>query len=68
MRGASLLAATLGLLVACTPAPDRHSPAVAAPPSPAAAKHYTMVCKNSETGASVACGTKNAVMVGMKED
>jgi hypothetical protein len=25
-----------------------------------------MICRNSQTGASVECGTPNAVMVGMK--
>ena len=42
---------------------------VAAPaPTPAApAKMVTMVCRNSQSGASAECGTPNAVMVGVKE-
>ena len=42
-----------------TPAPS---------PTPAPAKMETMICRNSQTGQSVACGTPNAVMVGMKEN
>ena len=36
--------------------------ATAAPP-----KMATMICRNSQTGASAECGTPNAVMVGIKE-
>jgi len=28
----------------------------------------TMICRDSQTGKSVACGEANAVMVGMKEN
>ena len=41
------------------------APQIAAPAPPA--KMETMVCRNSQTGASAECGTPNAVMVGMKE-
>jgi hypothetical protein len=61
----SLLAAT-SLAAACQP---KTVPANPPPPQAAAppAKMVTMVCRNSQTGASVECGTPNAVMVGMKE-
>jgi hypothetical protein len=42
-------------------------PPQAAAPAPAPAKMVTMVCRNSQTGASAECGTPNAVMVGVKE-
>jgi hypothetical protein len=67
MRLSCLLAAALGVLVACAPPQDRR-PRAAPPPSPPPAKHYTMICKNSQTGAKAACGTRDAVMVGLKED
>jgi hypothetical protein len=60
----------LGALCACSPPPRRDHRERAAAPAPAPPppeKHFTMICKNSQTGASVACGTPNAVMVGLKE-
>ncbi len=58
----------LGALCACSPPPRRdHRERAAAPAPPPPEKHFTMICKNSQTGASVACGTPNAVMVGLKE-
>ena len=66
MRPTFVLAAALGLLVACSPPPIRRQHAPPSPPSPA--KHYTMICKNSQTGARAVCGTRDAVMVGLKED
>ena len=35
--------------------------------APAPVKMETMICRNSQTGASVECGTPNAVLVGVKE-
>ncbi len=72
-RSAAALAMTVVSLAACAPAPaakapapPAQSPAVAAPaPSP---RHATMICRNSQDGRKVACGTPNAVMVGIKED
>ena len=59
----------LGALASCGPAQPTPAPppqaAVAPPPS---AKMATMVCRNSQTGAKVECGTPNAVMVGIKEN
>ncbi|HEY5090608.1 MAG TPA: hypothetical protein VIK30_11605 [Polyangia bacterium] len=60
-------------LAACGPA---KSPQAAAPPVAAAApapppvppRHATMICRNSQDGRKVACGTPNAVMVGIKQD
>ena len=60
----------LGLLAACSPKPAPPPPPapVAAAPAPAPPpKLVKMVCRNSETGKSVACGTPNAVMVGMTD-
>jgi len=60
-------------LVACSRAsttarpPPPPSVAMAVKPAPPP-KMATMICKNSETGSSVRCGTPNAVMVGMKEN
>ncbi len=50
--------------------PANPPPPQAAAPAPAPAappKMVTMVCRNSQTGASAECGTPNAVMVGTKE-
>ena len=62
-----LLAATA--LAACQPktVPANPPPPQAAAPTPPPAKMATMICRNSQTGASAECGTPNAVMVGMKE-
>ena len=60
-------------LAACqpksVPANPPPPPQAAAPPPPPAvqSKMVTMVCRNSQTGASAECGTPNAVMVGVKE-
>jgi len=70
MRG-TVLIPILGLLAACSPKPEAPPPVaakVAAPPTPAAPpKLVKMVCRNSQTGKSVECGTPNAVMVGMTD-
>ena len=62
--------AGLSALGSCGPAPQPATavpvPVKAAPPPPA--KMATMVCRNSQTGAKVECGTPNAVMVGIKEN
>ncbi|MDQ2861148.1 MAG: hypothetical protein M3T55_10600 [Pseudomonadota bacterium] len=69
----ALQALALLTLAACAPA---KAPQTAAPPqapapvaaAPAPAKHATMICRNSQDGRNVACGTPNAVMVGIKQD
>ena len=70
MRG-TVLILILGLLAACSPKPEAPPPApakVVAPAAPAAPpKVLKMVCRNSQTGKSVECGTPNAVMVGMTD-
>ena len=43
-----------------------NAPANAAAPPPA--QNMVMVCRNSQTGQKVECGTPNAVMVGMKPE
>jgi hypothetical protein len=68
----TLVILTVGVLAACSPkpaAPLAAEPAqVAAPPKPAAPpKLVKMICRNSQTGKSVECGTPNAVMVGMTD-
>jgi hypothetical protein len=72
LGAAGVLALSLISLAACGRAPAGRGPSAVAPPpaaaQPAPAKHYTMVCRNSQTGRKVECGTPNAVMVGMKED
>jgi len=60
-------------LQACAPSPAKASSAAAAPaaapaPAPTPVKHATMICRNSQDGRNVACGTPNAVMVGIKEN
>ena len=67
------LALMLVALAACAPAktPQSAAPVAAAPAPPLAAapaKHATMICRNSQDGRKVACGTPNAVMVGIKDD
>ena len=67
----ALAALILATLSACAPAkaPQAAAPPAAAPaPPPPAARHATMICRNSQDGRDVACGTPNAVMVGIKED
>ena len=72
MRG-TVLILIFGLLAACSPKPAAPPPEPArAAASPTAApasppKLLKMVCRNSQTGKSVACGTPNAVMVGMTD-
>ena len=71
-RAAPALAALiLVTLSACAPAKTPQTaapPAAAAPASPGPPRHATMICRNSQDGRTVACGTPNAVMVGIKED
>jgi hypothetical protein len=55
----------------CEPSPQAATakPPAATPTAAARApppKMMKMICRNSQTGASVECGTPNAVMVGMK--
>lgn len=77
----AVLTLALVALQACAPAPQSNASQVnahqtAAPQSPAAApkappapaKHATMICRNSQDGRKVECGTPNAVMVGIKEN
>lgn len=45
-------------------APQNAAVNAAAPP----AKSMVMICRNSQTGQKVECGTPNAVMVGMKPE
>ncbi len=65
-----VLALTMGPLWACSPAPA-HAPTPAAavnrtaPPAPPP-KMMRMICRNSQDGRKVECGTPNAVMVGME--
>ena len=58
---------TLDALTGCERAPAARQ-AVAPPPPPPPAKNMVMVCRNSQTGQKAACGTPNAVMVGMKPE
>jgi hypothetical protein len=64
----------LGLFLpcACSPSPQAAAPApvaAAAPtPPPPPAKKATMICRNSQDGRPVECGTPNAVMVGIKTE
>jgi hypothetical protein len=81
-RALAVLALALLSPWACSPAPRSNPPEVAAPavapPPPAAparaqapaapAKRMTMICRNSQDGRKVECGTPNAVMVGIKEN
>ena len=62
-----LLVAPLAACEKTAPA-NPPAPRASAPPPPpaAAAKMVSMICRNSQTGASVECGTPNAVMVGTK--
>ncbi len=63
----SSLALVAAALTGCQKSVPANPPAPqAAAPAPPA-KMVTMVCRNSQTGASVECGTPNAVMVGTKE-
>ena len=65
----SILATGLAL-AACQPKSvpaNSPAPQPAAPAPAPSAKTVVMVCRNSQTGASVECGTPNAVMVGTKE-
>jgi invasion protein IalB len=72
LGAAGALALSLVLLAACGRTAAGRAPSAAAPPPaaapPAPAKHYTMVCRNSQNGRKAECGTPNAVMVGMKAD
>lgn len=70
MRSISLLLfiLTLGTLTGCQRAPAAKQEVVAPPPPPPPAKNMVMVCRNSRTGEKAACGTPDAVMVGMKPE
>lgn len=58
----------LACLMACSPKPAERPPATAKVAAPAASpKLVTMICRNSESGKKVECGTPNAVMVGMAD-
>ena len=61
---ATFLALIVGLLVGCSPKPGAPPvpTRVAAPP-----KLVKMICRNSQSGKTVECGTPNAVMVGMAD-
>ena len=62
-----ILVLSLGALSACSPAPRAAptKPAAAPTSPPPPARMAIMVCRNSQNGRKVACGTPNAVMVGM---
>lgn len=68
----TILTLTLAPLAACAPTPGSKTPQAPAPrpvaAAPAPARHATMICRNSQNGRKVECGTPNAVMVGVKED
>ena len=69
----ALLTLAAAPLAACAPtkAPQTATPPPAPAPVaavPVPAKHATMICRNSQDGRNVACGTPNAVMVGIKQD
>lgn len=69
----ALTALALSAVWGCGPKTAAPAPTPAEPPSPPKtaappAKMATMICRNSQDGRSVACGTPNAVMVGIKED
>ena len=71
----SSLLLTLGVLGACSPSAKHDggsattaAPAPPPPPVAAPAKVMKMVCRNSQDGRNVECGTPNAVMVGMKPE
>ncbi len=69
IRVAAAWAMAGAVLSACSPAPKAAAPKAAPPPPVAAAppaKTMKMVCRNSQTGADVECGARDAVMVGMK--
>ena len=69
MHSTALLTAFIALTAtgACSPPNMRPAPPPTRPAVPAPAKAMVMICKNSQTGLKVECGTSNAVMVGMKE-
>jgi hypothetical protein len=70
-RRALVLPPLLCILWACSPAAPPKPPAaavIAPAPSPTPAKSMKMVCRSSQTGQAVECGTPGAVMVGMKEE
>ena len=62
----NLAITTAILMSACTPKPQAVQPAKPVPAPPA--RMLTMICRNSQTGLTVECGTPNAVMVGSKEN
>ena len=63
---------SLATLGACSkpaqpaPPPEPAAAQPAAAPAEPPAKPMKMVCRNSKTGAKAACGSPNAVMVGME--
>jgi hypothetical protein len=69
---AALAILALGAAGGCAPAHTRQAaapkpaPAAALAPPPAPARMMKMICRNSQDGRPVACGTPGAVMVGMK--
>jgi hypothetical protein len=68
-----ILALASGALWACSPASDTPASPLAPAQPPASqaaapARNATMICRNSQDGRSVACGTPNAVMVGIKQN
>lgn len=71
-KAMAALAPTLAPLAACAPAPGSKTPQAPAPrpvaAAPPPARHATMICRNSQNGRKVECGTPDAVMVGVKED
>ena len=65
-RRSQIIFAAIVSLAGCSPTP-KAAPPPAAPVAAPPARMLTMVCRNSQDGRTVACGTPNAVMVGVKE-
>jgi hypothetical protein len=60
-----ILTLAIAAIASCSPAPAPRPAAAAPAPTPPPRK-ATMICRNSQTGASAECGTPNAVMVGIR--
>jgi hypothetical protein len=68
-----ILCLALCQIAACSRAPQPVAPAPVAaapapPPPPPPARKAKMICRNSQDGRPVECGTPNAVMVGIKTE
>jgi hypothetical protein len=70
-RLAALIVVSVALCACGRPVGDRHDSdrdarQAARTPPPPPARPMKMVCRNSQSGRKVACGTPDAVMVGME--